>query len=203
LLRRVIGLPRNAALRNAVRLLDQWSRQGAHRVDRDGDNVYELSSAVALMDAWWEPLIRGIYEPVLGRDLVSRIAALNGFHDAPGPGGSSFFNGWYGYVEKDLRGLLGSRVRGGFSRRYCGRGSLTRCRAILVSTLRAAIAGAERRYGAPLATLTVPATCSSATPPRCDQIEFTTAGAIATPPIPWQDRGTYQQAVEVQGHRPR
>ena len=58
------------------------------------------------MDAWWAPLVRAIYEPVLGTALVDRIRAINTFHQAPGPGGSAFFDGWYGYVEKDLRTLL-------------------------------------------------------------------------------------------------
>ena len=62
--------------------------------------------AVALMDAWWAPLVRAIYDPVLGSALVDRIRAINSFHQAPGPGGSAFFDGWYGYVEKDLRTLL-------------------------------------------------------------------------------------------------
>ena len=108
-------------------------------------------------------------------------------------------------------------MRGKYSRRYCGRGSLRkgkgarkrrlaslrRCRAILVRTLKAAAPAAERRYGAPLESLRVPATCPEATPPRCDQITFTATGALSTPPIPWQDRGTFQQAVEVKGDRPR
>ena len=75
------------------------------------------------MDAWWTPLVRAIYDPVLGEALVDRIRAINPFHQAPGPGGSAFFDGWYGYVEKDLRTLLGKRVRGRYSRRYCGGGS--------------------------------------------------------------------------------
>ena len=37
----------------------------------------------------------------------------------------------------------------------------------------------------------------------CDEIVFTTAGAVGMPDIPWQDRPTFQQIVEVQGHRPR
>ena len=28
-----------------------------------------------------------------------------------------------------------------------------------------------------------------------------TAGAVDTPPFPWQDRGTYHQVVELSGHR--
>ena len=37
------------------------------------------------------------------------------------------FNGWHQYMDKDLRRLLGRRVRGGLRNRYCGRGSLRRC----------------------------------------------------------------------------
>ena len=33
--------------------------------------------------------------------------------------------------------------------------------------------------------------------PICDQISFITAGAVETPPIPWQDRPTFQQVVEI------
>ena len=33
--------------------------------------------------------------------------------------------------------------------------------------------------------------------PICDQISFITAGAVDTPPIPWQDRPTFQQVVEI------
>ena len=216
LLRQVIGNPGDAQVQRLVGLLDAWANDGSHRVDRDGDNFYEHSPAVALMDAWWGPLVRGIYDPVLGTDLVDRIRALNTLHQAPGPGGSAFFDGWYGYVEKDLRTLLAKRVRGRYSRRYCGGGSLRkgkrferrrkrslrRCRAILISTLKQAQPAAEARYGTGLESIAVPATCEDRTPTICDQITFTATGAVETAPIPWQDRGTFQQAVEVQGDRP-
>ena len=215
-LRRVIGRPRNATTQRLVGLLDAWAGRGANRVDRDGDNFYEDSPAIALMDAWWTPLVRAIYDPVLGAGVVDRIRAINSFHQAPGTGGSAFFSGWYGYVEKDLRTLLRRPVRGRYSRRYCGGGSLRkgrgfeqrrrrslrRCRAILIGTLTAAAQAAERRYGTSLDAIQVPATCrAEQSPPLCDQIEFTATGGIETEPIPWQDRGTFQQAVEVQGDR--
>ena len=215
-IRRVIGRPRDAQERRLLRILDSWVARGAHRVDRDGDNAYEHSGAVALMDAWWVPMVRAVYEPVLGNELTDRLRAHISFDQPPGPGGSSYFDGWYSYVEKDLRTLLGRRVRGRYSRRYCGGGSLRRgrgfakrrrsarrrCRAILVRTLKQAAPRAEARYRAPLESLRVPATCEETTPPSCDQITFTATGALATPPIPWQDRGTFQQAVEVRGNRP-
>ena len=212
--RRVIRKPGGAT--QLVNLLDRWVAAGSHRVDRNGDNFYEHSPAVALMDAWWTPLIRAIYQPILGEDLIDRIRAINTFHQAPGPGGSAFFDGWYGYVEKDLRTVFGAPVRGRYSRRYCGGGSLKRgrgfnrrrrrslrrCRATLLSTLKQAKGAAEARYGTPLEQIRVPATCDDKSPPACDQITFTATGGIETEPIPWQDRGTFQQAVEVQGDRP-
>jgi len=45
------------------------------------------------------------------------------------------------------------------------------------------------------------ATCPKSDPPRCDQEVPVTAGAIDTPPFPWQDRGTYHQIDELAGHR--
>ena len=36
--------------------------------------------------------------------------------------GSAWQHGWYGYVIKDLRTLLGRPVRGRYSRLYCGGG---------------------------------------------------------------------------------
>ena len=46
--------------------------------------------------------------------------------DDPGPAGSAYGAGWYGYVDKDLRTLLGRPVRGAYSRRYCGAADLER-----------------------------------------------------------------------------
>jgi hypothetical protein len=94
-------------------------------------------------------------------------------------------------------------MRKGRGKRRRRLASLRRCRAIVVRTLAESAGRAEARYGAPLESLRVPATCPEVTPARCDQITFTATGAISTPPIPWQDRGTFQQAVEVRGDRPR
>ena len=44
--------------------------------------------------------------------------------NAPSSSGSSYDEGWYGYVYKDLRTELGLPVDGPYSRRYCGNGSL-------------------------------------------------------------------------------
>ncbi|MEA2421127.1 MAG: hypothetical protein QOF55_226, partial [Thermoleophilaceae bacterium] len=201
LLRRVLGSSPDASIAEPLKLLDAWAAKGGHRRDLDGDGVYEDSAAVALMDAWWEPLMRGIFQPALGEPLVNRIAEINPFSQTPGTEnqGSSFFSGWHGYADKDLRALLGDKVTGPLSRRYCGGGALDACRAILTSTLAQAADKVRSEYGvASLGDVRIKST-GCAKDPICDEIRFSTAGAVDTPSIPWQDRPTFQQVVELGG----
>jgi len=44
-------------------------------------------------------------------------------------------------------------------------------------------------------------TCPVTTPPSCDQIVPISAGAITVAPQPFDNRGTFYQAVAVNGHR--
>jgi acyl-homoserine lactone acylase PvdQ len=203
LLRRVIGRTGRRDVAPLLQILDSWRGGGSHRRDLDGDNVYDESPAVALIDAWWPRLLRASFEPVVGTRFMGEAQKINPFVKPPGPGGSAFGSGWWGYVDKDLRSLLGQRVRGPLSRAYCGRGSLRRCRQLLVETLRDAAVDVRGRYGVSnVADVKLPATCPEGRQPQaCDQIEFTTAGAVGTPAIPWQDRPTFQQIVAVEGRR--
>ncbi len=196
LLRKVLGKRPAASVREPVRLLNAWAKAGGHRRDLDGDGVYEHSAAVALMDRWWDRLMPGIFQPALGAPLVERIKAINPFAQTPDGQGSSFFDGWHGYVDKDLRRLLGKRVRHPLSRPYCGGGRLRACRRVLTGTLAGAATDVRTQYDTALAHVRIKATgCEQ--DPICDQIEFITAGAVETPPIPWQDRPTFQQIVEI------
>jgi acyl-homoserine lactone acylase PvdQ len=203
LLRRVIGdVEGDVNSADLVAVLDAWRRSGSHRRDLDGDNVYDHSGAVALFDEWWDRLLAGEFRPVLGERLFELVKNMNPLAQLPPPGGSTWFDGWQGYVSKDIRRLLGNRVRSPLSRVYCGKGSRAKCRSMLLNTLVLAGGAVRQRYGAArVSDIKVPATCGS--PRTCDQIEFTTAGAVATPPMHWQNRPTFQQAVEIQGHRPR
>jgi hypothetical protein len=67
---------------------------------------------------------------------------------------------------------------------------------VITATLRDAAAAVRSDYGTGLGGVRIRATgCDGDT--TCDQIEFTVAGATETPPIPWQDRPTFQQVVEL------
>jgi acyl-homoserine lactone acylase PvdQ len=122
-----------------VALLRRWIDEGALRRDGDGDGSYDHGAAVAIMDALWEPLIRAMYDPVLGD--AGRIPL--GFDNAPGAGGSAYMDGWYGYLWTDLKMVLGDRVKSPTSRVYCGgsreaSGSLGACAQRVADALRAA-----------------------------------------------------------------
>ena len=57
----------------------------------------------------------------------------------------------------------------------------------------------QRKLGPDPAQWKVFATCDD--PDTCDEIVPNTAGAVDTPPFPWQNRGTYHQVDEITGHR--
>lgn len=192
---KVLGRQSDPALRDAMDTLRAWNASGAHRRDRDGDGRYDHADAVRIMDAWWPRLVRAIFEPKLGKGLYEQLLRTVELHDAPSKHqGSAFQTGWYGFVHKDLRAVLGRKVKGRYARRFCGNGRLSRCRTRLAASLReAAAVPAEELYGRE-------ADCEGAItdPQMChDAILHTTAGGISQPPIPWQNRPTYQQAVEI------
>jgi acyl-homoserine lactone acylase PvdQ len=192
---RAIGRPRNPKLRRLTDSLTRWTFRGAHRRDRDGDGYYDSSLPVALMDTWWTPMVHSLYYPVLGRRLVDRIAAINQIDYRPTQGPDTWFYGWMSYVQKDLRAALGRRVARRPALVACGRGRRAACRTELRVTLLSARARLIKRYGS-LDRIHIPTTCPVTDPPTCDQLDFIAAGAVETPPIPWQDRGTFQQAAE-------
>src|SRR5439155_20949254 len=47
-----------------IALLRRWISEGALRRDGDKNGDYDRLAAVAIMDAWWERLIRAVYDPV-------------------------------------------------------------------------------------------------------------------------------------------
>jgi acyl-homoserine lactone acylase PvdQ len=212
---KVLGRQKDPKLAGAIAKLRAWRAGGAHRIDSNKDGVYDDADAIRIMDAWWPLWVEGEFKPVLGDTAWKSVSARleNGIDDTPnGRGahhGSAYQGAIYGQVQKDLRDLLKVRgVRGKFSRVYCGAGRLSRCRAMLASTLAQAVdTPAEKVYGADHVCDNQP-TIGPADPMRkshdqmCwDAIWQQAASAIESPLIPWQNRPTFQQVVEVQGHR--
>jgi len=198
--------PRDGTLARVVSELLTWVASGAHRINREHPGAsgnYDQSDAVRVMDAWWPLLVSSEFRPVLGASLLSQVENEFPINDEPGHGtsgahlGSSWDVGFYGIVQKDIRAVLGMKVRGPLNRIYCGRGSLKGCRAALESSLRAAIAESPRQV------YPADGTCSAGDQMCSDSIQCRAVGAITQPLIKWTNRPTFQQAVEILGHGPR
>jgi hypothetical protein len=187
--------PPDERSRQAVALVNAWVARGASRLDRDLDGRIDDPGA-AVLDQSWDALSEAVLRPVLG-DLAAPgglLGQLQGRDDSPRSGnGSAYGGGWYGYVQKDLRSLLGRRVRGAYSRRYCGGGNLAACRASLWAAIQAsADALAAAQGGDPNAWR------SDATEER---IEFTPGLLGAQNTMRWTNRPTMHQLMEFRDHR--
>ena len=169
-------------------ILADWASSGAHRIDRDADGQYDDQAAVALMDEWWPRLIPAMFDPELA-DLYGLTPMT--FDDHPGPSGSAFLDGYYGYVEKAARMALGRAVPDPYDVLACGDGTRAGCRAVLAQSLQQAV----DTLGSDPSSWDA---CES-----CDAIHFTAVGLVTVPDIPWQNRPTFQQVVQVTEHRPR
>jgi acyl-homoserine lactone acylase PvdQ len=180
--------PRDAQM---LELLESWRAHGASRLDLNGDGKIDDPGA-AIMDAAWPRIARAVMSPVLG-PLLPELEMLQPLDDPANDQGSAYDSGWYGYVDKDLRTLLGDPVQGPFHVHYCGAGVLAACRASLWTAIDQAGAALQAAQGAdPTAWR------ADATPER---IRF--AGGLLPDTMRWTNRPTFQQVISFARHRPR
>ena len=185
IIRRVLngGSPPSGLAAQAATLIDHWRAHGASRIDRNLDGNIDAPGA-AVMDTAWDGIARAVMSPVLG-PLTDTLAQRIPTSSTP-----SFDPGWFGYVSKDLRSELGMKVRGPYSRHYCGNGSLKRCRASLWAAIQAAAVKLAASQGPNPANWH-----SSAT---AERIHFIPGLIPFT--MRWTNRSTFQQVIEFTGH---
>ena len=78
---------------------------------------------------------------------------------------------------------------------YCGNGSMAGCRKVLRSALAKAVAALVKGNGGNPAHWRKPVHCGGNG--TCDENTLTIAGALEIPPQPFENRGTFHQAVEI------
>jgi hypothetical protein len=147
--------------------------------------------AEAYYDGWYGQVQKDL------RDLLVRAADRRSTHTRRGRSGHRQL--------RPNRGRSAITVKDPYSRVYCGRGSPSACRAALLASLQAAAAAVSAAQGTSDPTRwQVPDTCPvpASGPAPCDEITFTSLGAIGTNPIEWQNRPTFQQVVELAGPIP-
>jgi hypothetical protein len=188
----------------AVSKLQAWVAAGGKRTETSaGSKKYADADAIRILDAWWPLLVKAEFEPGLGSELYGAMTANLPVDESPsaahGPtgshAGSSFQYGWWSYVDKDIRSVLGEQVQGPLARKFCGDGSLGACRDTLISTLKEA-AGKTAAQVYPGDDQ-----CSAGDQWCADSVIHRTLGGIKHGKISWQNRPTYQQVVEFTSHR--
>ena len=165
--------------------LESWIADGAHRRDRNRDGRQDFGPAVAVWDTFYDELVHGIFDDELGGlySLVN-VPISDG---APNSNGSAYFADFSMYLWNLFNG-------GDLARDYCDNrntGATETCAEVAQDALQAAVDELGSAQGSTVPLWTWPA----------DYIEFGAVGAVMAPPIPWQNRGTYNHAVEVTGSR--
>ncbi|GLU47901.1 penicillin acylase family protein [Nocardiopsis ansamitocini] len=191
------------ALAATIAELRVWMESGANRREpTKGAGTYAHSRAIRVMDAWWPRLVEAQFRPGMGDDLYTRMTSVaqidespSGFTGGGGTGGinqgqahkgSSFQYGFWSYVDKDLRAVLGQDVQGPLGDAYCGGGELAACRTVLVDSLTAAAAvPANQVYPGD-------AECAAGDQVCADSIVHSRLGGINLNRVAWQNRPTYQ-----------
>ena len=156
-----------------VAVLDDWVRRDAPRVDVNGDGLYDDAGPV-IMDNLWKPIAEAVMRPVFG-DLTGALDQIRGLNGESGPS----------YVSKDLRTLLHEHVQGRFDLRYCGKGSLTACRASLWAVVHQIAGSLAATQGPDPEVWTSTASRSGFTP------------GLIPDTFPSTNRPTFQQVLEL------
>ena len=133
------------------------------------------------MDVLWPKLADVVMRPTLG-SLTDRLKALMSVDQRANPAGSSYLEGWYGYVVRDLTSAAPS---------FCGAGDAARCR----SSLWAAI----HDTGVELAAAQGPDPTRWRSDATRERITFGFLPQTAR----WTNRPTFQQLITFDRHRRR
>lgn len=178
-------------LETVLGILGDWVTAGAMRRDRDNNGDYDHTSAVAIMDAWFPEMI----DAVVGPQLAPYYGDIPlGFDDEPSDIGSAYQSGYYGLIDKTMRMAAGEPVTGPYQVLRCADGTASGCRAALVSSLQAAVSELTTEF-------------SSSDPndwsvdPASEEIHFRPFGLVEVDPMPWVNRPTFQQVVQVERKR--
>lgn len=199
----------------ALQQLEAWLADGAQRKETSaGSHGYADADAIRVLDAWWPLVADGVMRPGLGDPLFTALTGALQINESPSGGqtgatgggpvsaneaiphkGSAFQYGWWSYLDKDLRAVLGDRVAGPLARPFCGGGDLTACRTVLLNTLvRAAAETPAQVYPGD-------GDCAAGDQWCADTIIQRPLGGVTDDKTTWQNRPTYQQVVQFSGHR--
>lgn len=168
----------------ALDAVKTWVKSGAHRKNKDRDEVMDQSAALVLFDEWYKTLVHQIFDDEIGADDYDLIPAPVTNYNPSGGGGF-----WFDFSTY-LENLFRKSSRTAYARNYCDDMSTDKaetCAAQIASSFKAALAKVRADQGDDMTAWEKPA----------ENIVFREFGAGSVPPIPWQNRGTHNQIVEI------
>jgi acyl-homoserine lactone acylase PvdQ len=171
-----------------LKVLVAWNKHGGSRLDRDLDGEIDDPGA-AVMDGSWERIADALMRPRL-KSQLDELDSLFSRFDQP-PGGQ--YSGWYQYFDRDIRALLGKKVKQPFGVAYCGKGKLGACQRAMWK----ALAKSGKALAAAQGTGNPKLWRADAT---AERIEF--APGLLTTTMRYTNRPSgIQQVISFNGHR--
>jgi len=132
----------NAQAEAMLDVLVGWRQRGGSRLDRELDGSIDDPGA-AVMDTAWPKIADAFMGPQLGPQLDELDSLFSRFDQPP----SGQYSGWYQYFDRDIRSLLGLKIRAPFENAYCGRGKKGACQQAVWGAIAAAGAELEAEQG--------------------------------------------------------
>ncbi|TXH03848.1 MAG: hypothetical protein E6R07_10580 [Nevskiaceae bacterium] len=185
--------------------INQGKGLGSYRRDRDPNGKqYDHRAAVVLMDAWYPHLIDTVL-PQMTAIEGKGAPLLTGRYDAPRAQGSAFQEGWFQHMRRLFQAALGTPGHTDYRQLKCaGTGVPADCRKAVLDALALALndlGGLSNQANWDGSQLANAKGKSGAKVEDYDAVEHTSFSFIPVPPIPWLNRPTFQQAVEIQTDR--
>jgi len=168
----------NARDQAVVDLLDDWVSRDAPRLDGDLDTYYD-EAGPTVMDRMWRPIATAVMAPQFG-SVLGDLDNVRGLGSLSGES----------YVDKDLRTLLGDKVKGKFNLAYCGKGDLGDCQASLWDAIDGAADSLETDFGSSDPSTWIGKASTTGFSPGLLPTRF-----------PTTNRPTFQQVLEFQNNR--
>jgi acyl-homoserine lactone acylase PvdQ len=182
--------PPNSQAAQMLSVLKAWNKHGGSRLDKDLDGKIDDPGA-AVMDGSWTKLADAIMRPRLGGQARADELATLFSRFAQPPAGQE--NGWFQYMDRDFKKLLGIKQPQPLTNDYCGGGHLHKCQKLVWGALAAAGTEIQAAQGTPDPT----AWRADATKER---ISFP-PGILSTT-MRYTNRPTgIQQVIDFKGHR--
>ncbi|MSX02775.1 MAG: hypothetical protein F2813_06400 [Actinobacteria bacterium] len=189
----------------AANAIQAWSAAGSVRIDANLDGKVDAPGA-AVMDKAWSKIARAVISGKLTTELTDELRNQMGYSNNPGSGGSSFGSGWYSYVDKDLRTLLGDTVKSPWTDRFCGNGNSATCASDLWAAIDEAAQELSNDQGGVVANWHADGNAERIkfgplAPPELRPANTLPTGVGAKFTMRWTNRPTFQQAIEFNSHR--